>query len=267
MAYKYEPTKPNKYRKSKGYSTGWLNPGSWKAELGDSWFDGVEDLYNRGLVKDVADLKEKISTPEQRDSFLEEANKVSPKWYDKIANWFKKSPWALLSPIGIALQATDKDSPLRQGLSSVGGALSPDISLEEAQREFQKQQLGLASQNIPKELEYLQQRRDMPPLEQAFGQLGGTVAGGLGGTLLSQLAQSPSSRYGGGAQGNLSGALLSSLLGSLGAAGIPQGTQAAQQYGPPALDYLKQQGQRGYGYTKEKLPAILDYLNQYRRGI
>ena len=51
MAYKYTPTQPSPYRKKKGFEgSDWLQPGAWKAALGETWEEGLEDFYNRGLV-------------------------------------------------------------------------------------------------------------------------------------------------------------------------------------------------------------------------
>jgi hypothetical protein len=265
MPYKYNPGTANKYRIKKGYQgAGWLTPGAWKAQLGEAWFPGAEDFYNRGLVEDIDELKAQISNKEGRQGLLSQAEKQDRTFGDKIKNWFTTSPWALITPAGIIAQAVSEgETPLKRGFQKVKEEITkqpPEEEIKAKQREFINEMLGIAQKGIPQQIERLEQQRQTPYLEQAFGPVGGQVAGGLGATLLSQLAQSPGSEFTSGefqSTNPLSGQLLGSLLSSLAVQGGSQyGPGLYEQYGPQ----LQQYGQQGLQYGKQKGQSALDYL-------
>lgn len=243
-------------------------PGAFKAQLGNAWFDGVEDLVNKGVVSGPKELIEQIQTPEGRESLIQESQRKIPSTVDKIKNWFKTSPWALLSPAGIIAQAVtkDEDTPLKKGFGFVKEKFqeatkeAPEEALRKQRTDFLQEMLDIARKGIPQQIQRLEQQRQTPYLEQAFGQVGGPVAGSLGATLLGQLAQSPGSEFTSGEfQGTspFSGKLLGSLLSSLAVQGASQyGPGLYEQYGPQVAEY----GRQGLQYGQQKGRSALDYL-------
>lgn len=247
-----------------------LLDGALKAELGNLWFPGVEKIFNTGVVSNVKDFIEKAKTPESSEQLIKEAEKRDRTLGQRIKDRFKQlhqklvtSPYALLTTPGIIAQALSKeDTPLKRGLGYVKDELTketPEDSIKRQQQEFTQEMLQLARKGIPEQIQRVQQEQNTPYLERAFGQFGGPVAGALGGTLLSQLADQPGSQYSSGefqSTSPLSGQLLGSLLGSLAAQGAPKAYQYGQEYGPQVASYLQQQGSRGLEQGK----STLDYL-------
>lgn len=221
MAYQYTPRKKNIYRERKGYIPNWLAPGAWQTRLGNAWFPGAEDFYNRGLVENIEDFKNKYSDPQQKENLLNEVKQQDKTFFERIKEPFSKGA-------EYVQEAFKEDPKLKE--------------IRESQGSFIKEMLDIARQGIPQQIQNLEQQQQTPYLEQAFGKVGGPVAGALGGTLLGELVNQPGSQFTSNefqSTNPLSGKLLGSLLGSLAVQGASNYGPQIQQKGQGVLDFLK----------------------------
>lgn len=264
MPYKYNPGTPNKYRIKKGYKgADWLSPEAFKAQLGNGYDPLAEEFYNRGLIEDIDELKAQLSTEEGRKNILEQARRQDRGLWERTKDWFKEKPWSgyLIGPAtGLIKQFGE---PIVEGAKEAykeATKETPEEKLRQQRTNFIKEMLNVAQKGIPQQIERLEQQRQTPYLEQAFGPVGGQVAGGLGATLLSQLADQPGSQFTSGefqSTNPLAGQLLGSLLSSLAVQGGSQyGPGLYEKYGPQ----LQQYGQQGLQYGQQKGQSALDFL-------